>query len=47
MNIPFNDLYAQYITLKPEIDAAIERTIKNSAFVRGPEVEAFEENFAQ
>jgi dTDP-4-amino-4,6-dideoxygalactose transaminase len=47
VNIPFNDLYAQYITLKPEIDAAIERTIKNSAFVRGLEVETFEENFAQ
>lgn len=46
MKIPFNDLYAQYLSLKPEIDAAIERVIKNSSFVRGPEVEAFEENFA-
>lgn len=47
MNIPFNDLYAQYLSLKPEIDEAIQRTIKNSAFVRGPEVETFEENFAK
>lgn len=47
MNIPFNDLYAQYLSLKPEINEAIERTIKNSAFVRGPEVEVFEENFAK
>ena len=47
MNVPFNDLYAQYLSLKPEIDDAIERTIKNSAFVRGPEVELFEENFAK
>ncbi|MGC6472932.1 MAG: DegT/DnrJ/EryC1/StrS family aminotransferase [Parvibaculales bacterium] len=47
MNVPFNDLYAQYLSLKPEIDDAIARTIKNSAFVRGPEVQAFEENFAE
>jgi dTDP-4-amino-4,6-dideoxygalactose transaminase len=46
MKVPFNDLYAQYLSLKPEMDAAIARTIENSAFVRGPEVEAFEENFA-
>ena len=47
MNVPFNDLYAQYLSLKPEIDEAIERTIRNSAFVRGPEVELFEENYAK
>ena len=47
MNVPFNDLYAQYLSLKPEIDDAIARTIQNSAFVRGPEVESFEENFAK
>lgn len=47
MNVPFNDLYAQYLSLKPEIDDAIAKTIQNSAFVRGPEVELFEENFAK
>ena len=47
MNVPFNDLYAQYLSLKPEIDDAIARTIQTSAFVRGPEVELFEENFAK
>ena len=47
MNVPFNDLYAQYLSLKPEIDGAIEHTIKKSAFVRGPEVETFEQNFAK
>lgn len=46
MNIPFNDLHAQYLSLKPEIDEAIARVIKNSSFVRGPEVDSFEENFA-
>ena len=43
MNVPFNDLHRQYLSLKPEIDAAIAGTIESSAFVRGPEVEAFEE----
>ena len=33
--------------LSLEIDDAIARTIQNSAFVRGPEVESFEENFAK
>ena len=47
MKVPFNDLYTQYVSLKPEIDAAIARTIENSSFVRGPEVEVFEENFAK
>lgn len=46
MNVPFNNLYAQYLSLKPEIDEAIARTIEASSFVRGPEVESFEENFA-
>lgn len=46
IKVPFNDLYAQYLSIKPEIDGAIERVIKNSAFVRGPEVETFEYRFA-
>ena len=47
MNVPFNDLYAQYLSLKSEIDDAIARNIENSAFVRGPEVDDFEENFGK
>jgi dTDP-4-amino-4,6-dideoxygalactose transaminase len=46
MNVPFNDLYAQYVSVKPEIDSAIAQTIETSAFVRGPAVAAFEDNFA-
>jgi dTDP-4-amino-4,6-dideoxygalactose transaminase len=45
--IPFGDLYAQYLTIKPEIDAAIAEVIATSAFVRGPFVERFEQEFAQ
>lgn len=44
--IPFADLHAQYLSIMPEIDAAIADVIANSAFIRGPRVEAFEANFA-
>lgn len=44
--IPFVDLQAQYNTLKSEIDAAIRRVIDSALFVGGPEVHAFEEEFA-
>lgn len=46
MSVPFVDLHAQYLSLKDEIDAAIARTIADSSFVRGPDVEAFEEEYA-
>lgn len=46
MRIPFADLYAQYLGIKSEIDAAIENTIKNSAYIGGPVVKDFEEAFA-
>jgi len=45
--IPLVDLHAQYETIKPEIDAAIQRTIDRTAFILGPEAKQFEENFAQ
>ena len=43
MKIPFVDLHAQYLSIKPEIDAAIAEVIAKSAFIRGPHVEAFEQ----
>jgi dTDP-4-amino-4,6-dideoxygalactose transaminase len=46
MNVPFADLYKQYLTLKPELDAAIVSVIETSAFIRGSHVEAFETAFA-
>jgi len=45
--IPLVDLHAQYETLKPEIDAAIQRVIDKTAFILGPEAKQFEENFAR
>jgi dTDP-4-amino-4,6-dideoxygalactose transaminase len=47
MAIPFVDLHAQYLSIKDEIDDAITRVIAASAFVRGPEVEAFEDEYRQ
>jgi dTDP-4-amino-4,6-dideoxygalactose transaminase len=44
--VPFVDLHAQYLSIKPEIDAAIADVIAKSAFVRGPHVDAFEVAFA-
>lgn len=44
--IPFLDLKAQYLTIKPEIDAVINRVLESSQFVLGEEVAKFEDEFA-
>jgi dTDP-4-amino-4,6-dideoxygalactose transaminase len=47
VKVPFVDLYAQYLSIKNEIDAAIQDVIAGSAFIRGPHVEAFERAWAE
>jgi dTDP-4-amino-4,6-dideoxygalactose transaminase len=47
MKVPFVDLQAQYQSIKPAIDAAIAEVIAQSAFIRGPQVDAFEQAWAQ
>ncbi len=47
MKIPFVDLHAQYLTIKHEIDRAIAEVIAQSAYIRGPHVDAFEEAWAR
>jgi len=44
--IPFIDLAAQQVRLKPRIDAAIQKVLAHGAYVMGPEVAAFEEQLA-
>jgi dTDP-4-amino-4,6-dideoxygalactose transaminase len=44
--IPFVDLEAQYRSIKPEIDEAVLRVLESSQFILGPEVAAFEAEFA-
>ena len=44
--IPFVDLKSQYHSVKEEVDAAVARVLESGQFVLGPEVAAFEEEFA-
>lgn len=45
--VPFVDLAAQYIAIKPEIDEAVAGVIGRSAFIGGEQVRLFEEEFAE
>ena len=40
------DLAAEYRSLQPEIDAAVRRVLERGIYVLGPELEAFENEFA-
>ena len=44
--IPFLDLDAAYRDLKPDIDAAVSRVLESGWYILGPEVEAFEAEWA-
>ena len=44
--IPLVDLKAQYATIKPEVDAAIQAVVDSTAFINGPQVHSFEEAFS-
>lgn len=46
MSVPFVDLNAQYLSIKPEIDAAIQAILDNTTFIGGSEVATFEHEFA-
>jgi dTDP-3-amino-3,4,6-trideoxy-alpha-D-glucose transaminase len=41
------DLKAQYLSIQPELDAAIARVLASGNFILGTEVEAFEREFAE
>jgi dTDP-4-amino-4,6-dideoxygalactose transaminase len=44
--IPFVDLKAQYLSIKDEVDPAIQGTLDSCQFILGSEVAKFEEEFA-
>lgn len=46
ISIPFLDLHASYNELKSEIDGAIARVLDSGWYILGPEVEAFESEWA-
>jgi dTDP-4-amino-4,6-dideoxygalactose transaminase len=45
--VPLLDLHAQYVPLRAEILAAIERVCDSQRFIMGPEITAFEEEMAR
>ena len=47
MKVPFLDLGASYRELKSEIDSAISRVLDSGWYILGPEVEAFEAEWAE
>jgi dTDP-4-amino-4,6-dideoxygalactose transaminase len=47
MRIPLVDLKAQYASIKPNIDSAIQRVLDNTTFIMGEEVSIFEREFAR
>lgn len=46
MNVPFLDLGAGYREVAPVVDAAIARVMESGWYILGPELEAFEAQFA-
>jgi dTDP-4-amino-4,6-dideoxygalactose transaminase len=46
MNVPFLNLKGEYAELREEIVPALDRVCQNATFILGPEVEAFEREFA-
>jgi dTDP-4-amino-4,6-dideoxygalactose transaminase len=47
MQIPLIDLRAQYARIRDEVDAAMRESIETCAFIGGPQVDAFEAEFAR
>jgi len=47
MKIPFVDLKAQYLSIKEDIDAAIQNVLDETAFIGGEIVKNFEKEFAE
>ncbi|MDP1678367.1 MAG: DegT/DnrJ/EryC1/StrS family aminotransferase [Bacteroidota bacterium] len=43
MHVPLLDLKLQYNSLKPELDAAVQKVIESQYFILGPEVEKMEQ----
>lgn len=47
VEVPFLDLKAQYASIKDEIRTAVDAVLESSAYVLGPFVKEFEENYAK
>jgi len=47
MNVPLLDLRAQYLSIKPEIDAAVAEVLNSQIFILGPRVQECEREVAR
>ncbi|MGB5982125.1 MAG: DegT/DnrJ/EryC1/StrS family aminotransferase [Nonlabens sp.] len=47
IKVPLMNLKAQYLSLKEDLDYAVNNTIENAAFIGGPAVTNFENEFAE
>lgn len=47
MQVPFLDLKTQYLSIKQEVDEAMQEVVDSCAFILGPAVTEFEQNFAK
>jgi dTDP-4-amino-4,6-dideoxygalactose transaminase len=47
MTVPLLDLKAQYATIKPEMDAAVQSVMESCRFIGGPEITGLEEEVAR
>ena len=47
MKVPLLDLKPQYLSLKKEIDEAIQRVIDSQYFIMGPDIAKLEEEICQ
>jgi dTDP-4-amino-4,6-dideoxygalactose transaminase len=47
VSVPFLDVGAGYTELQPELDGALARVMASGQYIGGPEVDAFEAEFAQ
>ena len=45
--IPMLDLKAQYVQIKPQVDAALMRVVESQHFINGPDVDALEQEVAR
>ncbi len=46
MRVPFGDLHRQFVALQPELEAAALRVLRSGWYILGPEVQAFEAEWA-
>ena len=45
--VPFLDLATLHLSIRPQLDAAYKRVMDSGWFIAGPELDAFESEFAQ